>query len=56
MELVNGRCSDYELIREEEWSVISGVDTGSGWIMRSHPTMSEENKAREKDYLYLEGN
>ena len=56
MEVLNGRYSDYEIISEDEWSVVKGVDQGNGWIMRSHPTMSAENKAREKDYLRLEGN
>jgi hypothetical protein len=55
MEIVNGRCSDYELIKESEWSVIKGVDK-DGWVMRSHPTMSDENKAKEKAYLHLKGN
>jgi hypothetical protein len=55
MEILNGRYSDYEIISEEEWSVVKGVDK-DGWVMRSHPTMTEENKANEKEYLYLEGN
>jgi len=56
MEILNGRYSDYEVISESEWSVVKGVDRGNGWIMRSHPTMNEENKRAEKSYLYLEGN
>lgn len=55
MQILNGRCSDYEIISEDEWSVVKAVDKG-GYVMRSHPTMSEENKANEKSYLYLEGN
>ena len=55
MEFVCGRFSDYALIEETEFSVIKGV-AKNGWVMRSHPTMSEENKAHEKEYLYLEGN
>lgn len=55
MEILNGRCSDYELITEDEWAVVKGVDK-DGWVMRSHPTMSKENKANEKEYLRLEGN
>ena len=55
MELLNGRYSDYALINEDEWSVVEGVSQG-GYVMRSHPTMSPENKARAKKYLYLEGN
>jgi len=61
MEILNSRHSDYEIISEDEWSVIKGVDRkdsgwNDGWVMRSHPTMSEENKKNEKEYLYLEGN
>lgn len=55
MEILNGRCSDYALISENEFSVVKGVRK-DGWVMRSHPTMSEENKKDEKEYLYLEGN
>ena len=57
MEILNGRCSDYQMISEDEWSVVKGVPNESGvWVMRSHSTMSEENKEKEKEYLYLEGN
>jgi hypothetical protein len=55
MRIVNGRCSDYEIISANEWSVVQGVDK-NGWVMRSHPTMSAENKAAEESFLYLEGN
>ncbi len=55
MEILNGRCSDYSLIKPDEWSVVKGVNQGY-FVMRSHPTMSEENKSKEKEYLYLEGN
>ena len=57
MDILNGRCSDYCLIHDYEWSVVRGVEKErGGWVMRSHPTMSEENKAHEKEYLYLQGN
>jgi len=56
MEILHGMYSDYATIEESEWSVIQGVPSDSGWVMRSHPTMSDENKGKEKDYLYLEGN
>lgn len=55
MEILNGRYSDYADISQSEWSVIDAVPQGS-YVMRSHPTMSDENKAKEKKYLYLEGN
>ena len=56
MEVLNGRYSDYEVISENEWSVVKAVAKEDGWVMRSHPTMSEESKKQEKEYLYLEGN
>ena len=55
LEIVNGRRSDYDIVKEREWHLIKGVEK-DGWVMRSHPTMSEENKRKEKFYLYLEGN
>ncbi len=55
LEIVNGRCSDYEIISEDEWSIIKGVPK-QGWVMTSHLTMSEENKKEEKEYLALAGN
>lgn len=55
MRIVNGRYSDYEIISADEWRVVQGVEKG-GWVMRSHPTMSAENKASEESFLYLEGN
>lgn len=55
MELIHTCCSDYELIDEGMWSVVSAVFQG-GYVMRSHPTMSADNKAREKQYLHLVGN
>lgn len=55
MEILNGRYSDYQIISEEEWGIVKGVDK-DGWVMRSHKTMSEDNKMKEKEYLYLSGN
>lgn len=56
MEILNTRMSDYSIVSESDWSVVRGVDRNTGWVMRSHPTMSEENKRKEKLYLHLEGN
>lgn len=56
MEILNERCSDYQLISESEWKVVKGVLNPGCWVMRSHPTMSEDNKSKEKEYLFLEGN
>ena len=55
MELIVDRFSDYDLIKESDWSVVRAVPTNYGF-MRSHPSMSDENKSKEKEYLHLEGN
>lgn len=55
MEVINGRRSDYEVVDESEWSVIKAVPQ-TCYVMRSHPTMSTENKSKEKEYLALAGN
>lgn len=48
MEIVNGRYSDYEIIKESEWSVVRGVPE-DGMVMRSHPTMSQKKTRRLKN-------
>ena len=55
MEILTSRCSDYDLVQEDQWYVVKAVPKDC-YVMRSHPTMSEENKSAEKEYLYLEGN
>ena len=55
MEILNTRCSDYDLITLEQWSVVKAVPKYF-YHMRSHPTMSEENQSKEKEFLHLLGN
>ena len=55
MEIICDRFSDYTFIKKDEWTVVSAVPQEYG-AMRSHKTMSEENKKNEKLYLHLEGN
>lgn len=55
MEILNSRCSDYDLVKEEDWSVVKAVPKYFYW-MRPHPTMSAENTDKEKEYLHLAGN
>jgi len=55
MEVLNERCSDYDIISPDEWKIVKAVPKG-GYVMRPHKTMSEENKAKEKEYLLLVGN
>ena len=56
MQVLTERYSDYVVIEPSEFSIIGGVPDASGWVMRSHPTMSDDHKRREKKYLLLEGN
>ena len=57
MEILNRRCSDWAVISKEEWDITYGVpEKDSCWVMRSHPTMSDERKMNEKKYLALDGN
>lgn len=55
MQIVNERYSDYQIVLPDEFYILDGVDK-NGWVMRAHPTMSEENKANCKKYLCLVGN
>lgn len=56
MEVIHTCHSDYEIIDKDDWSVIKGVPNPGGWIMRSHPTMEDYHKEREREYLHLIGN
>ena len=56
MEILNERRSDYEVIEEREWSIVRAVPQSGGWVMRSHETMSDNNKSKAVEYLALEGN
>ena len=55
MEILNERYSDYDIVKLDEWSIVKAVPKGN-YVMRSHPTMSDECKAKEKEYLHLYGN
>jgi hypothetical protein len=54
LEVVDDRYSDCFIIDRNSFSLIKGVDQGS-YVMRAHPTMSADNKAREKTYLLIRG-
>jgi len=56
MEILNERHSDYGRVLRSDWSVVMAVPNSEFWVMRSHDTMSAENKALEKAYLHLSGN
>ena len=55
MEILNDRCSDYSVVELGDWSIVLAVPKGC-YVMRSHQTMSDENKSKQKRYLHLLGN
>ena len=48
MEIITRMYSDYQNLEKEAFSVVSAVDK-IGYIMRSQPTMSDENKSKDLD-------
>ena len=55
VEVIFPKYSDYVHIEAAQVELIKAVPPKGEelWVMRSDPTMSEENKAREKTYLTL---
>lgn len=49
-------CSDYEWLRVDDLAVVKGVRKPNGYVMRSHATMSAENKSAEESFLLFPGN
>ena len=47
--------SDYSILEANDIELIRAVPKRF-YVMRSHPTMSEENKAKEKDFIIFPGN
>lgn len=56
MEVLYCLHSDYDAMSADDIQVVKAVDSGGGWYMRSHKSMSNANKAKEKDYLLFPGN
>ena len=54
-EILYEKFSDYQHLEANEIIFIKAVDQG-GYVMRSHKTMSQDNKDREKTYLLFPGN
>lgn len=48
-------CSDYEVLTSEGIEVVTAVPQ-SGYVMRNHPTMSANNKAKAQRMLCFPGN
>lgn len=55
MEILYCCYSDYALMDADEVATVQAV-MKDGWAMRSHRTMSVENKLQEKTYLLFPGN
>ena len=55
MEIITTCCSDYDLVTKEDFGVVKAV-CQDYYYMRSHPTMSAENKSKEMSYLHISGN
>ena len=58
VELLETRFSDYKLMEPEDWSVVEAIPgaTPEDWIMKTHHSMAEGQKARAKSYLHYAGN
>lgn len=56
MEILYCYRSDYERLEADALTVVEAVEKTNGYWMRSHPTMSVENKANAKSYLLFPGN
>ena len=60
IELSETRYSDICLMEVGDWNVIDALPKVSGkdegWLMRVHPSMTEEQKAQAKKYLHFAGN
>ncbi len=48
-------CSDYNELELKDITIVNAVDQDF-YYMRSHPTMSQANKDKEKKYLLFPGN
>ena len=55
LEVIQTMFSDYVKFKEDSFGTVNAVDKG-GYIMRSHPSMSDANKLIAKEYLHIKGN
>lgn len=57
MEVLATACSDYHAMETSEVWVSKAVEKPTAcYVMRSHRSMSDEDKAREKPYIVFAGN
>lgn len=52
MTVLHSQHSDYVEV-DDDFICIKNAVNMSSWFMRSHPTMSDENVKKEKQYLIL---
>ena len=55
LEVVYPMHSDYRHLELDCLVVMKGVDQAGDWVMRSHSSMSDDNKSREKTFLAIGG-
>jgi hypothetical protein len=53
MEVIVEKWSDYRILNKEGGVRVEHGVPQAEWIMRSHSTMSRENREKAKDYLAL---
>jgi hypothetical protein len=53
MEVIQMVYSDFHHLEKKEFTLVKAVATSNGWLMRSHPTMSDSTKKAEKTYLLI---
>jgi len=56
IEIIKQRYSDYDFVSPSCFEIVEAIDNDGLWLMRSHKTMSEENKLKAKKYLFFAGN
>ena len=55
LEVLERRYSDYDLMEKDNWHIVQAVNKGY-YRMRTHYSLTEEDKAKAKNYLLFEGN
>lgn len=56
MKVLFEQYSDYSPLTLDQIKMEQAVDQGNDWVMRAHPTMSDENKSKTKTYVVFPGN
>lgn len=56
MKVLFEQYSDYSPLTLDQIKTDEAVDQGNDWLMRAHPTMSDENKKNTKTFVIFPGN